>query len=251
MSYQKMLGLLLTACIAAGMFSPRAAKALAPGTLSSHHAQYYYSNSRAPCTTRGYGAVRGACAGTTVISYRPVAASTTYTPRYVPLFDGFWAPWSRPVAAPLAPAWGACPPAAWPARPPTYQPACPTAPQPECCDTLQMVPWGAGDCATSHCATGDCGAGLTFQSGVPHEVTRIVVPDSPVQMPAEFKSRSIPTKAEKDQPAGEKKPADANPASAPRLTNPRDRLTMLPIRRISAVTTTPVKRDWRAASAGR
>lgn len=233
MSHQAKLGMLLTACIAAGMFSPRAAKALAPGTLSSHHAQYYYSNSRAPCTTRGYGAVRGACAGTTVISYRPVAASTTYTPRYVPLFSGFWDPWSRPVAVPRAPAWGSRPPACQPVGQPACQPACPTvyptAPQPECCGTLRMAPWGVESCA-SNCATGDCGAGLTFQSSVPHEVTRIVVPDSPVQMPAEFKSRNIPTKAKKDQPAGEKKPADANPASAPRLTNPRDRLTMLPIR---------------------
>ncbi|MCH8922733.1 MAG: hypothetical protein IIA67_06250, partial [Planctomycetes bacterium] len=129
MNDTKLLRQLMVACIVAtAAFAPRAAEALAPGTLASHHTQYYYSNSRAPCTTRGVAAVPGACAGTTVISYRPVAASTTYTPRYVPLFGGLSAPWSRPVVAPPAPACGPC------------QPACPAPPQPKCCNTLRMVP---------------------------------------------------------------------------------------------------------------
>ena len=210
MSHAKSLRLFLIAGIAAAAFAPRAAQALAPGTLASHHAQYYYSNSRAPCTTWGVGAVTGACAGRTVISYRPVVASTTYSPRYVPLFGGVWA---RPVAAPLAPSWGACPP------------ACTAPPQPECCDTLRMVPWGVGDCVSR-----DCGTGLPFDGGPPHEVTRIIVPASPVPFPMEQKPAKAPAKPEEKQPAAEKKPAEANPASAPRLTDPRDRLTMLPIR---------------------
>lgn len=298
--------LMLAASVAAAsaIMSP-AALAIAPGALSSHHTQYYYSNDRAPCTTRGVAAVPGACnpLGGTVISYRPIAAAAT---TYTPLFGGLLAPWSRPVVAPFAPAPAVCPP------------ACVAPPQPVCCNVLRLVPvtcyrttycrepvvvhqsvttydpcsgcpitvlrptttyrlvarrvpytkyclrvvrmcssptagyasgnYATGNCATGNYATGSSGAGLVLQDGEPHEVTRIVVPQSPVNMPPEHEIQNVPTEAMEKESDAEQKPADASPASMPRLTNPRDRLTMVPIRRIVGTSHLRTDTGWQATA---
>ena len=105
-----------------------------------------------------------------------------------------------------------------------------------------------GNCATGNCATGNCAAGLVLQEGEPHEVTRIVVPESPVSMPPEHEMQKVPAEADEKKPDTEAKPADANPASTPRLTNPRDRLTIAPIRRIVKTSRAATDTGWQATA---
>jgi hypothetical protein len=101
----------------------------------------------------------------------------------------------------------------------TYRPVYTTV-----CSKPVCSPCASGTCSTGSCASGACGTGIAASGNIPAQRFKIET-KKPTTAPAEAKTNDVHEM--KDVPAAKptRKAPKANPASLPRLNNPRDQVT--------------------------